>query len=172
MAVTLVVEDGSSKTDANTYISLVDADTYFESRVDVSSWSGSTDGEKNISLAHACRVLDSYVDWLGFPSDDDQALAWPRSDVSYEKNGYEYFIDSDEIPAQVIDAQCELALILVSGDTQKTPDTAGFSSISIAGAISLVVDRSDRSGVLPDVVWGVVRHLGTRTGANVSLGRG
>ena len=50
MADTLVVEDGTGKTTANTYISLDDADTYHENRLHVSDWTGATETEKMLHL--------------------------------------------------------------------------------------------------------------------------
>jgi len=174
MPVVLITEDGTGRSDANTYVSLTEANAYFEARVSASAWTNATDDEKKVALVHACRILDSYVAWIGYPSSTDQALEWPRAFVSYEKSGFEYFVDSDEIPARVKDAQCELALIMLSGDIQKVPDTAGFSSISIAGAISLVVDRATQQHVIPDVVWNIIQYLGARIGggASVALCRG
>ena len=42
MAVTLIVEDGTGVTGANTYISLADAETYFDTRLDTGVWDTDT----------------------------------------------------------------------------------------------------------------------------------
>jgi len=172
MALTLVVEDGTGKTNSNTYISLADAEIYFESRLNITDWSGETDANKNIALAQACRMLDQYVDWIGEPSNDSQALEWPRVNADYEANGVEVYVDSDEIPVLLKYAQCELAISLFSNNTQQPSGLNGFSSISIPGAIHLTVEGSGSQSVIPSVILRMVRYLGNTSSAAVELRRG
>jgi hypothetical protein len=183
MALNLVVEDGTSKTDSNTYISLSDADAYFEGRLNASAWTGADDATKNAGLVQAARILDQYVLWLGWLTDSDQAMAWPRAGIFYAGSGqyyasYDinlatsvYSIDDDSIPAVIQDAQCELALVLISQDTQATADTAGFKSIGVAGAVDLEVDKYDRTKEIPTHVFKMVSHLGSRKGSVTRLAR-
>ena len=185
MALTLVIEDGSAKSDSNTYISLSDAETYMEARLHTSTWDDATDPDKNAALVQATRMLDRYANYLGWPTDADQALKWPRYGIYTDGNFYyEYSglygtedtvfsIAADEIPQEIKDAQCELALYLLGADPQAVPDTAGFSEIEVEGAVRLKIDKRDRSSTIPGHVWDMVRHLGSRKGgANVRLMRG
>jgi hypothetical protein len=187
MALTLVVEDGTAKSDANTYISLNDAETYMEGRLHTTTWDGETDANKNAALVQATRILDRYVNWLGYKSDQDQALAWPRWGICYDCAQYyecaaewygndpylTFSVASDTIPQEIKDAACELALYLLGTDPQAVPDTAGFSEIEVEGAIRLKIDKRDRASTIPGHVWDMVRHLGSRKGgANVRLMRG
>jgi hypothetical protein len=185
MAVSLTVETGAGITGANTYISLANADTYADARVAVSAWGSATDDEKNRALVQAARVLDRYVNWIGWKTDDDNVMQWPRAGIYYDGYGNYYAswdidladsvysIDDDEIPQELKDAQCELALVLISKDTQALPSTAGFKSISVAGAVDLDIDKHDRVKELPVHVWKMISHLGARKGgATVQLMRG
>lgn len=175
MALTLVVEDGSGKTDSNTYISLVDAGTYMEGRIGTSAWDGATDADKNAALVQSARILDNYVEWKGVKTNDTQAMQWPRQyvpDPEYRTvdaldfyiDAGDYFIPKDEIPQRIKDAQSELALHLLSQDSQAAPDTAGYSQIDVEGAVSLSVDKLDRTDVIPRHVWLIVHKFGQKHG--------
>jgi hypothetical protein len=185
MALTLIVEDGSIVAGANTWISMEDAESYMEARLHTTTWDDATDPDKRAALVQAARIMGSYVDWLGWLTDEDQALKWPRWGICYDGTQYwtcsglwltderVYTVSEDSIPQAVVDAQCELALHLLSSDTQAVPDTAGFSEIEVEGAVSLKVDKQDRTGTIPVHVWDMIRHFGSRkSGANVQLMRG
>jgi len=185
MALTLIVEDGSIVTGANTYISLADAESYMEGRLHTTTWDDAADPNKNAALVQATRILGRYVNWLGWPTDTDQALAWPRWGICYDGVRYwqctgqylpvedTYSFSSDEIPQEIKDAQCELALHLLGSDTQAVPDTAGFRSIEVEGAVSLEIDKKDRTAMIPMHVWRMVQHLGAKKGSGtVRLMRG
>lgn len=170
MAITLVATAGASN--ANTYCTLADAETYFESRLHKSDWDSATDANKNIALAMATRMLDNMFDWYGVSADEDQALLWPRYWVS-DRKGWIY--DSDEIPTELRDATAELALFLLDADWSKDDDTKGFRRISVgSGAVSLEVNPADRKKQVPDSVVQMVKHLGDYDagGYNVRIMRG
>ena len=48
----LIVEDGSRVDNSNTYISLADAETYMDDRIDA-NWSAAPDSQKNAALIEA-----------------------------------------------------------------------------------------------------------------------
>jgi len=111
----LVVETGSGLTNADSYISLTDANSYVSDHGDPSSWSDATDDEKEEAL----RLGTQYIDlkygnrFVGVRGSRDQALDWPRSAV-VDVNGYIY--DSDEIPTCLKYAVVEAALRHLAGD--------------------------------------------------------
>ena len=102
MAATLIVEDGTGKANANTYISLADYGTYISDR-------GLTDTTSD--EAKTGRIIQS-TDWIetheklfqGTKNSDEQALVWPRAFIDV----YEYPISNTEIPQQLIKAQAQL----------------------------------------------------------------
>lgn len=184
MAVSLTVEDGTAKSDSNTYISLIDADSYADSRIALPAWADADDDTKNRALVQAARILDQYINWLGWVADSDQAMAWPRAGIFYAGSGqyyasYDislatsvYSIADDSIPQAVKDAQCELSLVLIARDTQAVADTAGFQTISVSGAVNLGVDKYDRVKEVPAHVFQMVSHLGSRKGSSARMVRG
>ena len=46
---------------ANSYVTLTEANTYFETVPDSSTWTNKTDDQKNRSLISATRWIDSFV---------------------------------------------------------------------------------------------------------------
>lgn len=185
MALTLIVETGDIITGANTYISLADAETYFEGRVNVTTWDAATDATKNAALVQAARILDTYVTWVGWLTDTDQPMKWPRAGIYYDGYGGYYgsydlllstsvfSIADNEIPAEVKDAQCELALVLLKKDTQSLPATLGFKSIAVAGTVDLEIDKRDRVSEIPAHIWHIISQFGSKKGgASVRLMRG
>lgn len=108
----LVVEDGTGKTTAESYIAVADANTYHTARGN-STWTGE-DGVKEAALRKATAYLDGrYRDrWRGKRSTKDQALAWPRLG-GVDSDGYG--IDPDSVPAAVAYACAELARLVIEG---------------------------------------------------------
>lgn len=108
----LLVEDGSEVTSANSYISLDDADTYFENRGNT-AWDAASDTAKEEALLRACDYLDT-LNWKGYKAEYENSLEWPRESVD-DRNGYA--VGNDEIPQKVINAQCEAALLELTAGT-------------------------------------------------------
>jgi len=158
MAITVIVEDGTGVTGANSYVSIATIDAWIETNPHDSTWSGLIDAQKNGYAVMACRVLNEQIDWDGWQIDDNQALDLPRSGMT-DKNGN--FIDNNEIPFEVQNAQCDLARLLAISDRTADPDTAGFKEITI-DTIRLVIDKADRQPVLALAVWKMVSAFGRK----------
>lgn len=126
---------------ANSYVTLAQADAYFDERLNADDWTDQGDNDQKKALVMAARRLDQ-VNWKGYKATSGQALAWPRSDLE-DKDGYT--VASDTIPQQIQDAQCELALaILASDDFLADTGLEGFESVKV-GPIS-VDPRITRTG--------------------------
>ena len=115
--------------DANSLVSVADADTYFELRPDGATWLGLLNVDKEVYLVRATDKLQS-LKWGGKPTDPTpgvQALQWPRDFIKnryydYIDNDYQvglhfyegstdaYFYANDAIPADIEKACCELAM--------------------------------------------------------------
>ena len=158
MAVTVTVEDGTSKTDSNSYVSIATIDAWVLTNPHDATWTALTDAQKNGYAVMSCRVLNEQMAWDGWQVDADQALDLPRSGM-VDKNGNS--IDSDEIPTEVKNAQCELARLLVIEDTTANPDTAGFKEIGV-GSIKLVIDKADRVPTLAQAVFNMLNSFGSK----------
>ena len=144
----------------NSFMTEAEATSYFGERLHASGWTSAATATQTAALIQAAKLLDLRIKWKGLPAETDQAMAWPRQGA-YDLDGIA--IDNDEVPQCVKDAQAELALILLGQDTTAPPDTAGISALSV-GTITLQPNTGDRIRSIPDPVFELISHLGTRTG--------
>lgn len=105
----LIVEDGTGKSDANSYTSLDDANAYHLLRGHT-AWTG-TDEAKEAAIVRATSYIDGEYGsrWPGYRASSGQALDWPR-DEAYDRDGYL----QDDVPTAVKVATIEAALIELS----------------------------------------------------------
>lgn len=103
----LIVESGTGKEDAESYISIQFADMYLSDRTN-SGWANLTTAAKNSALRQATDFLtQTYRQrWKGIRLFQNQALDWPRSSAIVE--GYQVGLHS--VPLGVKQACAELAL--------------------------------------------------------------
>lgn len=170
MALVLVVETGSGLTNANSYASVAEADSYHEAHLYASVWFAMTVPEKNAALVWGTRLLDEQVDWPGARSTIGQALRWPRVGVpDRDAIGdmvlsdpvlYGSFIAGDIIPLWLKYATAELGRQLKAADRTADVETLGFSQLTV-GSIGLSIDKHDRRNLLPDSVISMVQPYGS-----------
>lgn len=114
----MIIEDGSGKPDSNSYVTADYAATYHSDRGN--DWQGG-----DALLVRATDYIDRQFGdrFLGFRTDPEQSLEWPRKAVP--KNGYQYSstYPSDSIPDALKQAVCDIALAL-SQDMPETPESA------------------------------------------------
>jgi len=134
----LVVENGTGLANADSYLSVADADAYHTNHSNSVTWSGATTANKEKALRLATQHLDAKYEtrWVGTRWSITQALNWPRSYVVL----YDiYSISTTTIPQQLTDACAELALKQLS-DTDLMPDLTNPGTISSesvsAGSVS------------------------------------
>lgn len=116
MAATLVQETGTGASNANTYLTLAEYETFLSDR-------GLTDTTSN--EAKTGRIILA-MDWLenqekryqGEKFTDAQALVWPRSWVTI----YSYALGADTIPQQLKDAQAQLVYDSAENDLYNVND--------------------------------------------------
>ena len=156
MALTLVATAGGLT--SNTYCTQAEALTYHEAHLYASTWTGATSANKDKALAMATRLLDEQINWYGWKSSNNQALAWPRIGI-YDKEGVS--LASNTIPTFLKNATAELARLLIASDRTVENEMKGFKSINIGkGAVHIIPDRYDRPGVIPPSVWAIIRPFG------------
>jgi hypothetical protein len=127
----------------NSYVTIADADTYFETRMDSAEWLTISDEVKEQALVTATQLIDDNA-WIGSAVSASQALAWPRSQATYRdaRLGMVVTFLEDEVPDRVIVAVYEQALHLVANEDLLAGSTQTFESISV-GSISLSDSNND-----------------------------
>ena len=104
---------------SNSYVTLAEANSYFETVPDSSTWTNKTDDQKNRSLIAATRWIDSFV-FYGDRCDSGQALKFPRN--NYQVDGVE--LACSTIPNNIKYAQYELSRALAN-DTEAMTGVSG-----------------------------------------------
>lgn len=124
MAATFVVEDGTGKPDANSYLSEAGADQYFENHGNPAAWTALATPAKEEALRLATQYLDAVYGarWKGERSLATQALDWPRNGVS-DRDGFA--VEDDQVPTAVEDATAEAAIRSLSATLVQDIATPG-----------------------------------------------
>lgn len=110
----LIVEDGTGKADAESYISVSDAASYLSDRGYSAFAALATDALKEAALRKATDYMEQAyrTRWKGTRVTATQALSWPRLYVERE----DYYVPGDEVPVEVKNACALLALKSIDGD--------------------------------------------------------
>tara|TARA_R110000824_G_scaffold20947_9_gene78611 strand:+ start:1947 stop:2495 length:549 start_codon:yes stop_codon:yes gene_type:complete len=121
-----IVEDGTGKSNANSYLTTADADSYIEDYTrNNSTWSGSSTAQKQGYIKEATQSLD--LIWggrfVGVKLDVNQALSFPRFG-GYDREGYQ--LATDVVPKLIKSATAELAFkhALIGGADETTGDSS------------------------------------------------
>lgn len=145
----------------NSYVTIANADSYFDTRIDSAEWENADDDVKEQALVTATQLVDNHH-WIGKAVSSSQALAWPRKEAKYydPRMGQEISIADDAVPSQVKVAVYEQALHLINNEDLLTETTQTFESISI-GNISIADSNNDvaRISQKPSVVMKQIRPL-------------
>lgn len=168
---TLVKEDGTGLSNANSYASAADGDTYHEGHLYATDWTGATTATKESALVMATRLMDGCYQFNGYKYTTEQSLQWPRErcpDPDRNEGVYTALLnsrrrrdfDSDEIPVQVVNACCEIARELIKADSTDAVDGQGLAQLSVAGAINMQFHKGDKQPTIPDTAQLFLMKLG------------
>lgn len=136
-------------TAANSYVTLAEANAYFETVPHDEHWTGSDDA-KNRVLITATRYLDNF-EYHGERCSTTQALKWPRKE--YKVDGVK--IDCTFIPQPVKNATFELAhSLLYKGEALVgTTGTQGtYEEVELGDLKVKFKDSSQTPGVINNIL--------------------
>lgn len=119
----------------NSYVTVAEANAYFEDRLDVAAWVDAPDLERGKALTTATSMLDG-LNWVGVAVSDSQTLSFPRSGIYFDPRiGLEVTLSEVNPPLRITDATCELAYHLLNNDGL-LDDTGSIKDLSL-GSINL-----------------------------------
>lgn len=125
----LIVEDGTGRADAESYISVVDTTAYHAKRGNAAWASVPDDATREQYLRKATDYMEQAYreQWKQFRVYSTQALSWPRAwvqmpDAPYGYGSFAAFIPNNVVPTEVKNACAELALLAISGDLNPALD--------------------------------------------------
>ena len=152
----IIVEDGSGIANAQSYISVADADTYFAEHSQPAIWTAALTADKEKALKLSTQYMDAVfkLRWKGTRKLETQALDWPRYSVN-DRDGY--WIPDTPLPRVLKEACAEYAVRSMTDEL--FPDLAADSG-------PLTAKRVKVGPIEVDKEWG---GMGTRTYRRYSL---
>lgn len=141
---------------ADSYSTVAEADSYHDSHLYATSWTGATTANQEKALKMATRILDEKIDWSGAKATSTQALGWGRTDVVDDG----YIVGSSTVPNPIKNATAEFARHLISSDLTVDAQGKGLDSLAV-GSITLSFNKTDTAGVIPSIVQEMLRGWGT-----------
>lgn len=110
----LITEDGSGLANAESYISVANADARM-TNVGNSNWFTMSTTEKEQALRRSTIYMEQAyrARWQGYRKSLTQALSWPRYDVVIDRYHY---VDVNSVPADISNACADLAFKAAGGD--------------------------------------------------------
>ncbi len=110
----------------NSYITLKEANEYFNTRLNNEAWLSLDENKKIASLIQASQIIDS-KNFIGQKADSSQLLKFPRKNVIYDGA----ILPSNEVPRAIKQAVCELAIHLISNDVTAPNDLGQFEKVKL-----------------------------------------
>ena len=158
----LIVEDGTLPAGANSFASVADADAYHAARLTAAWTDELAEAQKEAALIRASDWLNRKVMWNGRKASRSQRMAWP--------------VPSDEVPAEVVEACCELAGFFVEQDYLAPLDRGGDIASLGVDVISIAYNGTAPAETVFPSLSGLFAGLGTvctgKGGGIMEVGRG
>jgi hypothetical protein len=162
MPLTLIKEDGSGKSDANSYANVTDADSYHDGHLYATTWTSAVTATKEKALVMATRLIEANMLFNGQMLRSTQALLWPRVGArDPDARGGEEFFADNAIPPDLVKAVCETARELIAQDRTGTPEGEGIKDISLVGSLRVTFDKMDRRPILTRIAQLYLSRLGS-----------
>lgn len=143
------------------YISIYDADSYFNTRFNSNLWNGVNDTDKTKLLTTATRMIDT-LNYAGDKADEDQEFEFPRG-------------DDIVVPISIKYACCEIAYALLSGYDPEY-ELRNLSN-TVSSFDQARIQNNDKSlheartnGIPSTIAWDLLRPF-LRDGSTITLSR-
>ena len=166
----LIVEDGTGKTNSESYCSVAEATAYHGSRNQGDDWDAIDDKDAALRLATDYMLQIYRGKWAGSRVTSTQSLDWPRYDVELfdAPSGYGAFpavVPFNVVPAEVKKACAELAL--KTGNGTLLVDTGREVLSESVGSISVTYSQGSSQQTSYPVVSAFVRPYMKPAGSRV-----
>jgi hypothetical protein len=158
--VSIIVEDGSGKADAQSYVSVADCTAYHAARGNAAWAAAASDTLREQALVRATAALDGMyaARWPGYRCDENQALDWPRYEALDIKG---YYLDSNIVPVAVKNAACEAALLELGtpGTLSKALDRGGAIKRDKTGSLETEFFAGAPVGIVYPAIKQALSHI-------------
>ena len=154
---------------ANSYVTLAEADAYFETTPSSTQWDNKQDDKKNRALISATGWIDTLI-FYGDRCDSNQALKWPRNN---------YHVDRVELTCSAIPSAIKKATYLLAFElandtdaiTGSTGDTGLYKSVKL-GEMEIEYNTASQAVGTVNNVFDVYPWLQSYLGPYCSGGSG
>lgn len=166
----LIVEDGTGKSNADSYVTLAECDAYHVN-LGNSDWEIDEEDAANVAKReNAIKKATAFIDmryggrFKGVRSTAEQALLFPRDGIS-DNDGYVL----ENVPTAVKRATCEAALkIFLGADLMPDLDRGGKIISETVGPISTTYSSSAPAGTKYETIENLLRSC-LNGGASVKM---
>lgn len=149
----MIVETGVGRPDANTYVSLEQAKAYFiGKRLHSSAWNAARSADKETALRQASMLLDAEFKWSGRPLNPNQGLGWPRLGATDKHDQPR----DRQVPNEIKNATCELALYLLDADRLQARQGVGMKRVRVD---VIEIEYSEKGGSSPETYPSYVARM-------------
>lgn len=157
----LIIEDGTKVTGANSYVTTSELTAYATARGIIIT------GDLEQLLLQSMDYVES-LDFIGYKSDRDQALQWPRYEVWID--GYQ--INSDAIPKELKNGQMEVALAVDAGNSPLADIPRTEQSVTV-GPLAVTYNQGQTTTIVRKISASLRKLLnGGSGGSTIKIGRG
>jgi len=152
---------------SNSYVTMAEADAYFENSPYGAAWEG-----EEALLIYAALMLDCMVSWFGSKTITLQAREFPRTGLlellRANSESYDYGLSgmggdpySNVIPQEIKNAQCELAMYYKANPSAPINTGTNVNKIEV-GPIKLDMNglKAGEVEMLPAIVQGMISKFG------------
>lgn len=140
-AADLVVEDGTGKSDANSFVDLAFLDEYHRLQ-DATAWAAASEHAKVAAAIAGTRRAALRWLYVGKPLSEAQALPWPRRGVLGRLRDAFGLDVEGTVPRQVKEATAEYALRALSGPLEPDPAPAPYPVTETFEQVGPIVERT------------------------------
>ena len=136
----MIVENGTGLPNADSYVSIEFADSYFSAR-GVSGWVALTQTQKEQALIKGTDFIDSIYQWYGKKATSEQSLRFPRVNLrDYEGQ------EIEGIPNCLKQAVCDASMLSANGtELFQTKNENGDVVSETITTLSFTYSKSDKS---------------------------
>ena len=117
--------------DVDSYVDVAEADDYFSSHFGYEEWDTLDEVTKEQVLRSAVKKLDLSCSWYGDLCQEDQPLAFPRTEQECVT------------PQGIKDAQCEIAYLMVLAGSANATEEAPLSELTAGPVTMKWFDKTD-----------------------------
>ena len=156
-------------TTSNSYVTLAEAEAYFEDRFFASAWVSLTDIVKEQLLVSCSQMLDWYLKWKGTKTSTTQFMLWPR-EGALRADGEE--IEDDIIPPELKVAVYELVISSIAADRMEDDPLAGLGSVKV-GPLTVMAGpekpNQTTKKAIPEKIRMILKDITSGSGGVVRL---